>query len=96
MVKLTMKSNATCVAPPFDLNLLTKMWHLVTTFRVFLSSFSKYVKLVELAMVQIIGSVEDEKCFSILALMKSKLRNMLTTHLTLVVCMFTQQFYRLY
>jgi len=33
MFKLTMKSNATmCMAPHFDLNLLTKMWHLVTTF----------------------------------------------------------------
>jgi len=58
MFKLTMKSNATmCMAPHFDLNLLTKMWHLVTTFQIFSSSFSKYVKLVELAIVQIVGSV---------------------------------------
>jgi hypothetical protein len=88
-----MKSNTMCVARPFDLNLLTKMWRLVTTSRVFFSSFSKYVKLVELAVVQIVGSVEDEKCFSTLALMKSILRNTFTTHLTLVVCMFAQQFY---
>jgi hypothetical protein len=52
MFKFTMKSNAAaCMAPPFDLNPLTKMWCLVTTFRVFSSSFPEYLKLVELAMV---------------------------------------------
>jgi hypothetical protein len=48
------------MAPAFDTNPLTKMWHLVTTFRVLVYSFPKYVKLVEMAMVQIMGSVEDE------------------------------------
>ncbi len=33
MFKLTMKSNVVaCMVPPCDINLLTKMWHLVTTF----------------------------------------------------------------
>jgi hypothetical protein len=44
----------------------------------------KYLKLAELAMVQIVGSVEDEKCFSMLAFMKSKLCNTFITHLPLV------------
>jgi hypothetical protein len=52
MSKCTMKSNATtCMAPPFDLNPLTKMQRLVTTSRILFSSFPEYVKLVELAMV---------------------------------------------
>jgi len=69
-----MKANATmCVAPPFDLNPLTKMWCLVTTFRVLSFSFLEYVKLVELAMVQIVGNMEDERCFFTLTFMKSKL-----------------------
>ncbi len=52
MFKLTMKSNeATCMTPLFDLNPLTKMWCLVTTFQVLSFSFSGYVKLVKLAMV---------------------------------------------
>jgi hypothetical protein len=83
------------MAPPFDLNPLTKMWHLVTTFQVLSFSFPKYLKLVELAMVQIVSGVEDEKCFSTLVFMKSKLWNRLTTHLPLVMCMFAQQFYTL-
>ncbi len=48
-----------------------------------------------MAMVQIMGSMKDERCFSMLAFMKSKLRNMLTTHLPLVFRMFAQWFYTL-
>jgi hypothetical protein len=88
-----MRSNATtCMVPPFDINPLTKMWHLVTTSQILVSSFLEYVKFVELVMIHIIGNVEDEKYFSTLAFMKSKLRNKLTTHLLIVVCMFAQQF----
>ncbi len=40
MFKFTMKSNASaCMAPPFDLNPLTKMWHLVIISPIFFSSF---------------------------------------------------------
>jgi hypothetical protein len=51
------------------------MWHLVTTFQVVVCSFPKYVKLAKMAMVQIMGSVENEPFFSMLAFMKSKLCN---------------------
>ncbi len=68
---------------------------LVVAFRVFVWNFPKYVKLAEMAMVQIVGSVEDERCLSTLAFMKSKLCNRLITHLPLVVKMFAQRFYTL-
>jgi hypothetical protein len=52
MFKLTMKSNAAaCMALPFDLNPLTKMWCLVTMSRLLSFNFLKYVKLPKLAMV---------------------------------------------
>jgi hypothetical protein len=90
-----MKSNATtCMVPPFDTNPLTKMWCLVTTSQVLVYNFLEYVKLVEMAMVQIVGSVEDERCFSTLAFMKSKCHNRLITHLPLV-WIFAQRFYTL-
>jgi hypothetical protein len=43
----------------------------MTTSEVLVSNFLKfkYLKLAELAMVQIVGSVEDEKCFFMLAFM---------------------------
>jgi hypothetical protein len=55
---------STCMAPPLDTNLLTRMWCLVTTSQILVSNFLEYVKLVELAMVQVVGSVENEPCFS--------------------------------
>jgi hypothetical protein len=72
------------------------MWHLVTTSHILVTNFLEYVKLVELAMVQMIGSVEDKKCLSIIALMKSKFCNRLTTHLPFVVHMFVQHFYTIH
>jgi hypothetical protein len=39
--------------------------------------------------VQILNSVEDEKLFSTLIMMKSKFDNMFITQLPFVVCMFT-------
>jgi hypothetical protein len=52
-------------------------------------------KLVELVIVMVLGSVEDERTFSTLTFMKSKLRNRLTTHLDLVVRMYAQDFFTL-
>jgi hypothetical protein len=45
--------------------------------------------------VTVMGSVEDERTFSILNYMKSKVRNNLDKHLDLVVRMFGQSFYDL-
>ncbi len=44
-------------------------------------------------MTMVMGNVEDEICFSNMGFMKSKLRNRLTTHLSLVVRMFAQKFF---
>jgi hypothetical protein len=48
------------------------------------------MKLVELAMVQIVITMEDERCFSTLVVMKSKFHNRFITHLPLIVHMSTQ------
>jgi hypothetical protein len=52
----------------------------------------EYIKLVELAIVQVISSIEDEQCFFRLTFMKFKLRNQLTMHLELNIWMFNQKF----
>jgi hypothetical protein len=56
---------------------------------------SEYIKVAELAVVMVLGSVQDERTFSTLTFMKNKLRNRLTTHLELVVSMKMQNFYTL-
>jgi len=94
MFKLVMKSN-TCatMVKPLEMNPLTWLWHTLSTFRVLVCAFPEYFKLVEIAMVQMFGSVEDEQCFSYLVICKSKLRNRLVTNLGLVVRMFSQEIY---
>jgi hypothetical protein len=51
------------------------------------------MKVVKLAMDQIMGFVEDERTFSTLTFMKIRLQNRLCEHLDLVVRMFAQPFY---
>lgn len=54
----------------------------------------EYVKLAQLAMIHVLGSVEDERCFSFLTFLKDKVRNRLDgDHLSLVVGMEVQQVY---
>jgi len=71
--------------PAFDSSPFITIWQLVTTFCILITIFPQYVKFVEFVMVQVVGSVEDDKCISILAFMKFKLYNGLRTHLPLVV-----------
>jgi hypothetical protein len=51
------------------------------------------MKVVLLVVVQIMGSMEDDKTFSTLMFLKTKLWNQLFEHLDLKVCMFAQLFY---
>ncbi len=55
----------------------------------------EFLKLMEIVIVMVVGSVEDERTFSIVNFMKSKLCNCLTTHSNLVVWMYAQFFYKL-
>jgi hypothetical protein len=55
----------------------------------------KYFKLVEIAIVQVLGNMEDEQTLSTLFFMKSKLQNGLNEHLPMVVNMYSQTFFTL-
>jgi hypothetical protein len=61
----------------------------------FTYKMAKYLKLVEIAMVQVLSSIKDETYFSNLNFIKSKFCNCLTMHLNLMIKMFIQQFYML-
>ena len=91
-----MKNNAAnAMQEPVDQNSLTRIWTTISASKVLSSSFSKYLKLVEIGLVQVIGSVEDEHCFSALNFIKNKNRHRLTENLELSVCMFAQKFWTL-
>jgi hypothetical protein len=53
------------------------------------------MKIVELAVVMVLCSVEDERTFSTLLFMKNKLQNRLLTHLPTTIAMHAQPFYSL-
>jgi hypothetical protein len=51
------------------------------------------MRLVELAIFHILGNMEDEKVFSILSLMKSKLLSELAKPLNITICIFVKNFF---
>ena len=53
------------------------------------------MKVVEIAYVQVLGSVEDERTFNTLSFIKNRLRNSLTVNLETCVAMYAQKFYSL-
>ena len=75
------------------INPLTKLWRVVENSSILRHGLSEYIKLVEIAAILVLGSVEDERTFSILSFMKDKLRNRVQTHLPLVVGMHGQSFF---
>ena len=82
--KLIMSHNAMVVmAETNDLNPVIRMWLKVAVSSFLSHKLSEFIKLAEMATVQIIGSVEDERTFSNLIFVKSKVRNRLTSHLDL-------------
>ncbi len=72
------------------------MWKSFASSVIMKDRISKYFKLVELTIVAILGSVEDERTLSTVTFMKSKLRNWLITNMDLVVRMYAKDFFTLW
>lgn len=78
LFKLYMKSNCDAVmAPLYSANPLTCLWKMVTNNQLLCYFSPKFVKLAKIAMVYVVGNVENEWCFSSLSFLKLKLRNAL-------------------
>jgi hypothetical protein len=92
-----MKSNAMhAMEPPFDTNPLMKLWRTLDANRALVAQFPEYLKLAQIGMVHVLGSVEDECVFSSLTFLKDKLRNRLSAdHLGIVIGMHAQNVYTL-
>jgi len=60
------------------------------------NAFPKYLKVAEIAMVHVFGSIEDEQCFNFVAFLKNKVWNRLNNHFQLVVSMYAQKFFTLH
>jgi hypothetical protein len=96
MFKIAMKGNChSAMTGDLPLNPLNRLWKWLEASGLLRQKLSEFMKVTELAVVTVLGSVEDERIFSTLSFMKNKLRNRLTTHLPLVVSMHAHQFYDL-
>ncbi len=88
-LKLIMFVNChAAMSHPLDCNPCTKIWTNLVNIQLLFHQLFEWLKLIDLSMAMIMGSVEDERCFSNLGFMKCKLNNKLTTYLDLVVRMF--------
>jgi hypothetical protein len=94
MFKLTMKSNAkVAMEEPKNKNLVTKLWEKKGLNALMLNHLSRFIKIAEIAISIVHGSVEDKRTFSTLGFKKSKLRNHLGRHLDICVKVFLQPFF---
>jgi len=94
--KTAMRANSpTAMQPPFVLNPLNNLWRTLDATSCLIGEFLEYFKLAEMAVVHVLGSVKDERCFSLVNFLKSKVRNNLEGHLQLVVGMFSQRIFNL-
>jgi hypothetical protein len=57
------------------------LWVKVRQNTLILNRLSEFIKVVELTVTVVLGSVEDERTFSTLGFMKSKIRNRLGIYL---------------
>jgi hypothetical protein len=96
MFKMSMSSQSKLMMQPsHHLNPATKIWQIMGANGLLRHAFPEYFKLATMALILMLGSIEDEKAFLTVSFVKSKLRNKLVEHLPLCVKMFTQKFYTL-
>jgi len=89
--KIIMQSNVVAIMEaPFHANPLTQLWQIFEASRILWHSFLEFFKLAKIAVVQIMGLVEDEQTFFTLSFMKFKLRNHFNEHFNNVVGMYFQ------
>jgi hypothetical protein len=80
---------------PDSVNPVTKVWQKLGCNALLLSKLSEYMKLAEVAVTVVLGSCEDERTFSTLSFMKSKVRNRLHGNLDTCIRLFSQGWYTL-
>jgi hypothetical protein len=76
MFKFIIKGQITkAIANPFDINPIMKLWVTSTNNSLLCQCSSEFMKVVEIIVGSMLGSMENEHTFSTLAFMKDKLHN---------------------
>jgi hypothetical protein len=76
------------LGPPHIINLLTKMWRIIINSIILFHNILEYVKLIDITMIHVLFSMEDEWIFNNLNFIKSQIHNWLIKHSTLCIHMF--------
>lgn len=76
----------------FKLGAITRLWKRIEKSEVFCDSILEYFKLADLCQTMILGSVEDERVFSALEFLKSKIRNKLDINVETCLRLFVTQY----
>jgi hypothetical protein len=63
----------------------TQLWARIISSPILKIKLSEFIKLVEITCVQVLGSVEDEWCFLIVAFIKKQAKELLVCHLDLCI-----------
>ncbi len=71
-----------------DLNLLSRLWKKLSSNALLCAHLNEFMKVAKLIVVQNMGSMGDERTFSTLTFMRTRLWKMFCEHLNLVVCMY--------
>jgi hypothetical protein len=74
---------------------VSKLWQRISCNGLLVNRLSEYMRLAEITITVVLGSVEDERTFSNLAFIKNKVRNWLGGHLDTTMRMYFQGFYDL-
>ena len=70
-----MKSHATkAMEQPHIVNMVIKLWQKLGCNALLLNKLSEYIKLAQIATIVVLGSCEDERTFSTLLFLKSKVK----------------------
>ena len=77
----TMWNQSRVLDNPKECGAITILWTTLGGSQYLQENISEYFKLVDLCQTMILGSVEDERMFSALSFLKSKLRNKLDKHM---------------
>jgi predicted P-loop ATPase/GTPase len=86
LFKQMMKENAfKMCCQLITINPVTRLWRSIDANSYLRISLSEFLKVAEIAIAMVLGSVQDEHTFSTISFMKNRLRNQLTTNLELTV-----------
>jgi hypothetical protein len=88
----TMWNQFRALENPLEYGAITRLWTILGASQYLQENISEYFKLADLCQTMILGSVEDERMFSALSFLKSKMRNKLDKHMDICLRLYVTKY----